>query len=64
MLELVVTTAREQMVKPQHELPIAQEKNNLSLVLTEMSTDCPGGLEVSTVDQYSEDLRFKTNSLH
>jgi hypothetical protein len=60
MLELVVTTAREQMVKPP-ELPIAQEKNNLSIVLTEMSAGCPGGLEVSTADQYSQDPRFKTN---
>jgi hypothetical protein len=45
-------------------LPKAQEKHNLSTVLTEMSADCPGGLEVSTADQYSQDLRFKTNSLH
>jgi hypothetical protein len=33
------------------ELPIAQEKNNLSTGLTEMSSGCPGGLEVSTADQ-------------
>jgi hypothetical protein len=33
------------------ELPIAQEKNNLSTVLTEMSAGCPGGLEVSNADQ-------------
>jgi hypothetical protein len=64
MLKLVVTTAREQVVKPPHELPIAQEKNNLSTVLTEMSAGCPGGLEVSTADQYSQDPRFKTNGLH
>jgi hypothetical protein len=63
MLELVVTTVREQM-KPPHELPIAQKKNNLSLVLTEMSAGCPGGLQVSTADQYSQDPRFKTNPLH
>jgi hypothetical protein len=63
MLELVVTTAREQMVKPPHELPIAQKKNNLSTVLTEMSAGCAGGLEVSTADQYSQDPRFKTNHL-
>jgi hypothetical protein len=43
-------TAREQMVEPPHELPIAQEKNNLSTVLTEMSAGCPGGLEVSIAD--------------
>jgi hypothetical protein len=39
MLELVVARARararEQTVKPPHELSIAQEKNNLSIVLTE-----------------------------
>jgi hypothetical protein len=64
MLELVVTTEREQMVKPPHELPIAQEKHNLSIVLTEISAGCPGGLGVSTADQYSQDLRFKTNHLH
>jgi hypothetical protein len=46
------------------ELPIAQEKHNLSTVLTEMSAGCPGGLEVSTADQYSQEPRFKTNSLH
>jgi hypothetical protein len=46
------------------ELPIAQEKNNLSIVLTEMSAGCLGGLEVSTAVQYSQDLRFKTNPLH
>jgi hypothetical protein len=46
MLELVVMTAREQMVKPPHELPIAEDKNNLSIALTEMSAGCPGGLEV------------------
>jgi hypothetical protein len=57
-------TAREQMVKPPHELPIAPEKHNLSIVLTEMSASCPGGLEVSTADQYSQDPRFKTNHLH
>jgi hypothetical protein len=62
MLELVMARAREQMVKLPHELPIAQEKNNLSTVLTEMSAACPGGLEVSTADQHSQDLRFKTNS--
>jgi hypothetical protein len=45
-------------------LHIAQEKNNLSIVLTEMSADCPGGPGVSTADQYSHDLRFKTNPLH
>jgi hypothetical protein len=45
------------------ELPIAHEKHNLSIVLTEMSAGCPGGLEVSTADQYSQDPRFKTNSL-
>jgi hypothetical protein len=39
---MVVATAREQMVKPPHELPMAQERNNLSLVLTEMSAGCPG----------------------
>jgi hypothetical protein len=43
------------------ELPIAQEKHNLSTVLTEMSAACPGGLEVSTADQYAPDPRFKTN---
>jgi hypothetical protein len=65
MLELVVTTAREQMVnEAPRELPIAQERNNLSIVLTEMSAGCPGGLEVSTADQCSQDHRFKTNSLH
>jgi hypothetical protein len=46
-----------------HELPIAQEKHNLSTVLTEMSAGCPGGLGVSTADQYSQDPRFKTNHL-
>jgi hypothetical protein len=25
---------------------------------------CPGGLEVSTVNWYLQDLRFKTNPLH
>jgi hypothetical protein len=64
MLELVVTTAREQMVKSPIELPTAQEKNNLSIVPTGMSAGCPGGLEASTADQYSQDLRFKTNNLH
>jgi hypothetical protein len=39
-----------------HRAPTAQEKNNLSIVLTEMSAGCPGGLEVSTADQYSQDL--------
>jgi hypothetical protein len=53
MLELV-------MARADH---IAQEENNLSIVLTEMSADCPGGLEVSTADQYSQDLRFKSSSL-
>jgi hypothetical protein len=62
--ELVVSTAREQMVKPLHELPTAQKKNNLSKVLTEMSAGCPGGLGVSIADQYSQDLRFKTKALH
>jgi hypothetical protein len=37
------------------ELPIAQEKRNLSTVLTEMSAGCPGGLEVSAADEYSQD---------
>jgi hypothetical protein len=46
------------------ELPIAQKKNNLSTVLTEMSAGCPGSLEVSIADQYLQDLRFKTNLLH
>jgi hypothetical protein len=46
------------------ELPVAQEKHNLNRVLTEMSAGCSGGLEVSTADQYSQDPRFKTNSLH
>jgi hypothetical protein len=46
------------------ELPIAQEKTNLSTVLTEMSAGCPDSLEVSTADQCSQDLRFKTNHLH
>jgi hypothetical protein len=46
------------------ELPIAQHKNNLSSVLTEMSAGCPGGLEASTADQYSQDPRFKTDPLH
>jgi hypothetical protein len=46
------------------ELPIAQEKNNLSTVLAEMSAGCPGGLEVSTADQYSQNPKFKTNHLH
>jgi hypothetical protein len=64
MLEFVVTTARGQMLKPPHESHIAQEKNNLSTVLTEMSAGCPGGLGVSTADEYSQDLRFKTNHLH
>jgi hypothetical protein len=32
------------------ELPIAQEKHNLSIVLTEMSAGCPGGLGVSIAD--------------
>jgi hypothetical protein len=32
-------TAREQMVKPPHELLTEQEKNNLSIVLTGMSAD-------------------------
>jgi hypothetical protein len=48
---------------PSHELLIAQERNNSSIVLTEMSAGCPGGLEVSTADQYSQDPRFKTNPL-
>jgi hypothetical protein len=56
-----VARAREQM---SHEPHIAQEKNNLSTVLTEMSAGCPGDLEVSIVDEYSQDLRFKTNPLH
>jgi hypothetical protein len=59
MLELVVTTAREQMVKP----PGSTLKHSLNTVLTEMSAGCPGGLEVSTADQYSQDPRFKPNSL-
>jgi hypothetical protein len=63
MLELVLARAREQMVKPPHELPIAQEKHNLSIVLTGMSAGCTGGLEVSIADQYSQDLKFKTKSL-
>jgi hypothetical protein len=46
------------------ELPTAQHKNNLSSVLTEMSAGCPGGLEVSTADQYSQNPRFKTHPLH
>jgi hypothetical protein len=46
------------------ELPIAQEKHNLSTVLTEMSAGCPGGLGVSIADQYLQDPRFKPNSLH
>jgi hypothetical protein len=29
-----------------------------------MPAGCPGGLEVSTADKNSEDLRFKTISLH
>jgi hypothetical protein len=37
-------------------LPIAQEKNNLSMVLTKMSLGYPGGVEVSIADQYSQDL--------
>jgi hypothetical protein len=64
MLELVVARAREQIVKPPHELPTAQKKNNLSIVLTEMSAGCLGGLGVSTADQYSQDLRLKTNIRH
>jgi hypothetical protein len=66
MLELVVARAREhmthEMLKPPHGSHIAQERNNLSIVLTEMSAGCPGGLEVVTADQYSQDLRFKSNS--
>jgi hypothetical protein len=46
------------------ELPIAQEKHNLSTVPTEMSAGCSGGLEVSTADQYAQDPRFKTNHLY
>jgi hypothetical protein len=47
------------------ELAVAREqRNNLSTVLTEMSAGCPGGLGVSTAGQYSQDLRFKTNSHH
>jgi hypothetical protein len=61
MLRVGHDNSREQMTLEAH---IAQEKNNLSIVLTEMSAGCPGGLEVSTVDQYSQDLRFKTNHLH
>jgi hypothetical protein len=53
--------AREQRT---HESHIAQERNNLRIVLTEMSAGWLGGLEVSTADQYSEDLRFKTSPLH
>jgi hypothetical protein len=53
-----------EMLKPPHASHIAQEKNNLSIVLTEMSAGCPGGLGVSTADQYSQDLRLKTNHLH
>jgi hypothetical protein len=49
------------MLKPPREYHIAQE-NNLNTVLTAMSAGCPGGLEVSTADQYSQDLRFKPNS--
>jgi hypothetical protein len=68
MLELVMVRAREQMthemLKPAHESHTAQERNNLSTVLTEMSVSCPGGLGVTTADQYSQDLRFKTNHLH
>jgi hypothetical protein len=47
-----------------HRAPIAQKKNNLSIVLTKMYISFPGGLEVSTADQYSQDLKFKTNPLH
>jgi hypothetical protein len=46
------------------ELPIAQKEKNLSIVLTEMSAGCPGGLEVSSADQYAQDLKFKTNPHH
>jgi hypothetical protein len=44
--------------------PIAQGKRKLSIVLTGMSAGCPGGRVVSTADQYSQNPRFKTNSLH
>jgi hypothetical protein len=51
MLELVMVRAREQMthemLKPAYESHTAQERNSLSIVLTEMSAGCPGGLEVS-----------------
>jgi hypothetical protein len=51
MLELVMARAREQMthelVKPPHESHIAEERNSLRTVLTEMSAGCPGGLEIS-----------------
>jgi hypothetical protein len=49
---------------PPSELPTAHQRNNLSLVLPEMSADCSGGLEVSTAVQYPQDARFKTNPLH
>jgi hypothetical protein len=58
--QLVLTTTASNQAPT--ELPIAPEKHNLSIVLTEMSAGCPGGLEVSIADQYSQDLRFKTNS--
>jgi hypothetical protein len=35
------------------ELPIAQKKNNLSIVLTEMSAGCPGGLEQTSIHKIS-----------
>jgi hypothetical protein len=53
-----------EILKAPHDFHIAQDKNNLSTVLTEISTGSPGGLGVSTADQYSQDLRFKTSSLH
>jgi hypothetical protein len=60
--ELVLTTRAKNQATAgaPGELPIAQEKHDLSVVLTEMSA----GLEVSTADQYSQDPQFKTNHLH
>jgi hypothetical protein len=59
---VIPTQGPNEMLKPSLESHIAQQRNNLSTVLTEMSAGCPGGLGVNTADQYSQDLRFKTNS--
>jgi hypothetical protein len=64
MLELVMARVREQrsheMLQPPHGSHIAQERNNSSIVLTEMSA---GYLEVSIADQYSTN-RPKKNYLY